>query len=391
MEMKFNIRERSGARGTTYMVDVPLPDGGRYRKTLKTHKQAMQEGRRKVAELRARAAGVVLEDPAPGKPDRMPVAVAIRDHIADREVAIADAENIRALKYIFEYYFDSLYEEGVDFVDQLTLKVHESIRKRWREKGISPAQKYEDESDADFVRRAKRRKAVPLSATTINRRFNAISAFLDHCVAWGYLTANPCARLAPLKGEAVERQPWPEGSFVPIVRACDEWCRNILMFIDDVGCRPKEAINLEESDVNLVGLKVRLRTGKGGGMVRWVPITEKQALFLAHVIADRKRHHPEQTLVFLRNGKKIHRNRISDQVREARRKLGLPDGIVPYGLRHGLITLLDEMGVGLKKIQSIAGHRRVETTLGYMHTPDNSLRNVVDMAEKRRDRRAVGT
>lgn len=365
MGLEFTIRERKGRNGrVTYMLDLILPTGERYRPTFKTRTECTQAAKQKLAELMRRPVHIESPPPPPPIGPRVKLTEAIRDHMAGKGIEIVDSENLRSLKYIFEYFYDGMFDLGVDFVDQIDRKVLEALRAKWATKGA--------------------RMGKPLAASTINRRFKSIHHFLDHCVAWKYLPANPWKGVRQLREETNPPPIWPIETYVEILKKVAPWCQDILTFIGDTGCRPKEAINLTESDVNLAEKLVRLQSGKGGGSNRVLPLTENQAYFLAHVIALKKHKYPDQPYIFLRNGQKIFRNRISDEVRRVRHELGLPEKYVPYGLRHTLITLLAEMNVGMSQIQQIAGHKRLDTTVGYIQFSEESLRSVVIDLEKAR-------
>lgn len=60
------------------------------------------------------------------------------------------------------------------------------------------------------------------------------------------------------------------------------------------------------------------------------------------------------------------------------KRLGIKrKGLVPYSLRHSLITRLLEEDVNIFKVQKIVGHRRIETTAGYTHLTTKDIQQAI--------------
>jgi len=50
--------------------------------------------------------------------------------------------------------------------------------------------------------------------------------------------------------------------------------------------------------------------------------------------------------------------------------------IVPHSSRHSLASLLETKGVSLRYIQDLLGHSDLKTTLGYLHSPEQLIRDI---------------
>ena len=50
--------------------------------------------------------------------------------------------------------------------------------------------------------------------------------------------------------------------------------------------------------------------------------------------------------------------------------------IVPHSARHSLASLLEARGVSLRYIQELLGHSDLQTTIGYLHTPSGTIREI---------------
>jgi integrase len=52
--------------------------------------------------------------------------------------------------------------------------------------------------------------------------------------------------------------------------------------------------------------------------------------------------------------------------------------LVPHGARHSLASILEADGVPLRYIQKMLGHSKMETTLGYLHEPADTMNKISD-------------
>jgi site-specific recombinase XerC len=65
--------------------------------------------------------------------------------------------------------------------------------------------------------------------------------------------------------------------------------------------------------------------------------------------------------------------------------------ITPHAIRHAAATRMHEKGGDLRSIQQILGHNSLQTTAAYLHTSDEQMHRVVELAtrvdEKKVERR----
>jgi site-specific recombinase XerD len=58
---------------------------------------------------------------------------------------------------------------------------------------------------------------------------------------------------------------------------------------------------------------------------------------------------------------------IAGTIRTAAHKAGITKPVHAHGLRHTYASHLSEQGIGITTIQSLLGHKRLQTTLIYLH------------------------
>lgn len=372
MVTKIHLRERKGLKGSSYQLDFYL-NGKRERPTFETKEQAVSERKRLLGEFEKTRAQEILgvkrtAEAAPaGFIKRIKVVDAIREFWTYKESRTKDPDNLKRERYIFEEFNEQMFNEGIDFVDQVTLKALEAHQGKLSGRG--------------------------LSASTVNRNFNSIRGFLTKCQEWDYLATSPAAKLKNLVYQETERKLWGKSDVITMLENLPPWARDFFIFLYALGCRPKEAGNLRWEHVDFGNRLVQFSSLKGSAKsgkvsIRKLPMTDELYRLLLSVREIRRREFRAKSddLVFLNSkGNKVKAEIFAKACRKVRRDLGLSEDLVPYGLRHTLLTLLAEMDVGANKIQAIAGHTKQETTDKYIHLKESSsLKSVIDMAEERR-------
>lgn len=165
-------------------------------------------------------------------------------------------------------------------------------------------------------------------------------------------------RWDPAKNERIKNVNKKERAFL---RARD---MAIFTGLLDMACRPDELLAIELQDLDVERMQIIFNETKTG-VPRTVPFTEK---WLEMVQAWRRvRPKCEATELFISTfGDTLTVNQLSATFRVYRDLAGLTKQIHLYSLRHYAITALAETDVLAAK--EIAGHKRLETTLGYTHT-----------------------
>jgi integrase/recombinase XerD len=57
-------------------------------------------------------------------------------------------------------------------------------------------------------------------------------------------------------------------------------------------------------------------------------------------------------------------------------RAGINLNVTPHSSRHSLASLLEKRGVALRYIAEMLGHSKLETTMVYLHTPENIIREM---------------
>jgi len=157
------------------------------------------------------------------------------------------------------------------------------------------------------------------------------------------------------------------------------------------GCRLGELANLTWRDINLKDGLMTIGNDNfqtKGRKQRVVPIHPKVREILMSKIKSQKSKVGEQMIIKLpekkryvfakSNGYKFTGDYFSRRFKRACRAAGIDEAIHYHSLRHGAITKMLMNGAALPAVQKIAGHSKIEITMGYTHPDLESLREAVN-------------
>jgi len=242
--------------------------------------------------------------------------------------------------------------------------------------------------DTPRARRGKRPGTTKLSAKAVNHARAVLRAALEDARRDRVLIGdNPAALARPLKQVAYETTILTAAQTADVLRATEaEPLHAFFVLAAQTAMRPSEILGLTWPDVVLDGaapcLRVRrqlayvgdvatladLKTGKSR---RTIPLTPGVVVVLRAHRANQARRRLELGdawrdalgLVFTNDGGAAYRRTYPSGIfKGIVRRLGLPDAVRLYDLRHGAITHMLERGADLKTVADVAGHSTIKLT-----------------------------
>ena len=159
--------------------------------------------------------------------------------------------------------------------------------------------------------------------------------------------------------------------------------RTPLKLIYCCGLRLSECLSLTIYDINGDDGKLRIRQGKG--------LKDRMVPIASDMLADLRTYyavHHNPLLIFPNVGRGTqHGADLKTRMRSAttpmphaslqrllvvaRKELGIPDATV-HSLRHSFATHMMESGASLHTVQRLLGHKKIETTMTYLHVTHQS-------------------
>jgi integrase/recombinase XerD len=149
--------------------------------------------------------------------------------------------------------------------------------------------------------------------------------------------------------------------------------RIMLMTAYSAGLRVSEVARLQVGDIDRERMLIRVRQGKGK-KDRYVPLSPT----LLEVLGGCAKLAEPAAWLFpgCRAGHYISPRTVGRACTDAARAAGLPKNVTMHTLRHSFATHLLEAGTDLRTIQTLLGHKRLETTSIYTHVTETRLRSV---------------
>lgn len=203
-------------------------------------------------------------------------------------------------------------------------------------------------------------------SATLRRKCMSIRCFLHHLVSIGGINGDILKTIDPIR---VERKTYDSldddivSLFISSLRGPN--VRRdvaIVLMLYHSGLRVSELCNLNLSDANLNGRKIRV-CGKGC-CERIVPITSECREAIKSYI-DMGRGDSDGPLFVTGTGNRITRQTISDLITRVSNKCGTPN-TTPHTLRRSCATNLMRRGMELELIQNLLGHQELSTTQAYL-------------------------
>ena len=219
-------------------------------------------------------------------------------------------------------------------------------------------------------------RAGQVKPGTVNKELIRLRHLLNKAVAWGYLKANPCQGVKPLK------EPPPRVRFlVPeqvgrLLDACSrraEDLRSLVTLAMHTGMRQGEILSLTWADVDLDGRTITLRKTKNNEL-RTVPLNTEATDALNRLSA------PDDTSAHVFPGW------TSDRLKAAFRRSCRQAGIADFrfhDLRHHAASWLTMKGVNQRTIEAIFGWKTPQTARRYQHLSTAALHEAVKLLESR--------
>jgi site-specific recombinase XerD len=150
--------------------------------------------------------------------------------------------------------------------------------------------------------------------------------------------------------------------------------RVILMTLYSGGLRLQEALQLRPVDIDSAGMRIRIRSGKGG---------KERYVMLSFTLLDALRayfrqYKPEKWLFFGKTkADPLHPRSMQKMIGKAAAAAGIRKRVTAHVLRHSFATHLLDQGTNLRQIQDLLGHKSIKTTMLYTHVSRRALTAVV--------------
>jgi integrase len=244
-------------------------------------------------------------------------------------------------------------------------------------------------SAADVKTKARGRAIVTGGKGTAARTIGLLGGIFSYAVSEGYRADNPINGLVRPKDGTRE---WrlddagycQLGKCLATAEANEEHWQRILASraATLTGCRLDEIEGLLKTEVDPVGMALRLGDSKTGKSIRPVGSAVIAVLKAASAKSNSKYVFPSIT-----NDKKHHTG-----LTRWLQKISARDvpGITCQGLRHSFSSTAEDLGFSIPTIKALVGHSRASVTEGYIHKIDSALLAAADRIARHIDEAMTG-
>lgn len=216
------------------------------------------------------------------------------------------------------------------------------------------------------------------STSTIHNAISAISAFFTY-MANKRKCNNVCKGVRNVKVETPERSIISEIEFkrilhniqIPAVKAvlCTQYY---------AGLRIGEAVSLTLEDVDLVKDEIHVTDTKNKED-RTVPISDRLKKFLQEYVSNGRTDCGTRKFFSTYPKGQICAQYVNKRLKEAVVKTGITKALSSHNLRHSFASTLLRAGVDLVTLKKLMGHKKVRTTMVYLHTDLKQLEEAVNV------------
>lgn len=212
-----------------------------------------------------------------------------------------------------------------------------------------------------------------------NRSLDSRSTILCSYFGWmaseEYINKNPAINITPIKYERKHKRPMSQLELEKIRLACKtKREKAIVEVLYSTGCRVTELERLNISDVNFETKEVIL-FGKGDKH-RISYLNAKAEVMLKAYLKERNDNNPSLFVTERNPHNRLKKSGIEALIRKLmKRTSGVNTHVTPHVFRHTTASVSIERGMNIVEVSKLLGHSKLETTMEYITTDINSIKN----------------
>ena len=221
----------------------------------------------------------------------------------------------------------------------------------------------------------KYQKEHGISNRTLDCRRTIISSYFGWMASEEYICKNPAINIQPIKYERKHKKPMSQLELEKIRLACKtKREKAIVEVLYSTGCRVSELERLNISDVNFELKEVYLY-GKGDKH-RTSYLNAKAEVALKDYLDTRTDDNPALFVYERRPYSRFKKSGIELMIRKImERTSNVSTHVTPHVFRHTTASVAIDRGMNIVDVSKLLGHNRVETTMEYITTNSNSIKN----------------
>lgn len=208
--------------------------------------------------------------------------------------------------------------------------------------------------------------------TTVRGYYWCFSAYFGWLHRDGLIQRNPMSNIGKIKCQKKVKEVFSEVDIEKLKQACDN-PRDlaIVCFLKSTCCRISEVTQLNRDDVDFIHNQC-IVLGKGNKQ-RTVYIGSVTAMILKAYL-DSRTDDSEALFYGKRADHRLQPNGVRVMLHKLEKKTGVHH-VHPHKFRRTEITELVNRGMPIEQVKTLAGHEKLDTTMGYVVIDQNNVKN----------------
>ena len=216
-------------------------------------------------------------------------------------------------------------------------------------------------------------KARGVSDSTLEGLRQVYSAFFNWLQRESLIEKNPTANLGTIKRAKKVKKTYSEIDIAKLMNMCRTVRdKAIIQFLYSTGCRISEMTGLDRDAVDLERLECMVH-GKGN-KERTVFLSPVSGMWLEQYLKERTDTEP--ALFIGKRHERLQPEGVRYMLKVLAKDAGV-DHVHPHKFRRTRATELASHGMPIQEIAALLGHEKIDTTMKYVMTNSESIRNSV--------------
>lgn len=212
-----------------------------------------------------------------------------------------------------------------------------------------------------------------VSERTCESRRSYINTFYNWMLVEEYTAKNDMLKVKTIKYTEEKENPLSDTD-ISMIRDSVEDSRDRALFevLISTGLRCAELCSLKINDIDINSMQVHVKNGKGG-KERYTYMSPIARMYLSRYLVERK-HCSDYAFCNNRGGGKMTKSNMYRVVKNIGKVSGV-DNLHPHRLRHTFASQLAKHGMAPQEIQTLLGHKNLNTTMIYVSTSNESIKH----------------
>lgn len=207
---------------------------------------------------------------------------------------------------------------------------------------------------------------------------HTLNGFYRWCQDEDIIKTNPARKLQRIKVPKLIKKPYTAEERLKLTRAAK--CMRdmaIMEVLYSTAGRLGEILSLNREDVKFIGNKAEIIIyGHKGKAERKVFLTEQSVYYLKNYLASRTDNNPALFVTLKNPHKRINERAVQLMIKNLGKKCGIIAH--PHKFRRTLLSDMSKRGANIQDIKEYAGHVKIETTMLYVSTNEESVKAAFD-------------